>query len=121
MNTIDIEYFKKKLEINQSAEVRVISDSMRPLIHTGEVLQVKPISTKIRRFDIIIFDYHGAPMCHFFWARTPRNKICTKSLKNPSHNDLPIEENKVLGIVQNKKINLLHKLIIYLIVILRGK
>ena len=122
--TLKLDHFRQLLTLKQMAKVRVTTDSMKPLIKPGEILTVVPIQAKLNRFDIIIFDYYGNPFCHFLWGKVFNKEqniesYFTRSLKNPSVKDIPISENDILGIVTNKKINLLYKIKIYFILIFK--
>jgi signal peptidase I len=118
MNSFNLDYFKKKLQINQYAEIRIISDSMYPLILNGEILKVIQLPKKLKRFDIIVFDYHGEPYCHFFWSKIANNdSLCTRSLKTPQKIDLPIKNLNLVGIVTNKKITSWQKFRVYFLIL----
>jgi hypothetical protein len=121
MDNFNTEYFKKKLQINQCAEIRVVSNSMAPIIKIGEILHVKPVTSALSRFDIIIFDHYGQPTCHFFWAETPAGQICTKSLKFLFPSDTPFEKEKLIGIVPYKKISVGYKLLVTFVSIVRSR
>lgn len=113
MGTFNLEYFKKKLNINQHGEIRIVSDSMSPLIKSGEILKIIPLPSKLDRFDIVLFNYQGEPYCHFFWGINSNDQICTKSLKSPQKNDFPISKNNLIGVIANKKITFWQKVKVY--------
>jgi signal peptidase I len=114
-----IENFKILMQKNHSAQIRVTSDSMKPLIKVGELLTVMPVEGPLKRFDVIVFDYHGTPFCHFFWGKLKDERVFTKSLKNPAQIDIPIFEKDIFGIVESKKIGIFFQIKIYLYLALR--
>jgi hypothetical protein len=112
---LKIENFVKILNQNQIAKIRIVSDSMYPIIRTGETVDVVPISDKLNRFDIILFDYYGTPYCHFFWGNTSKvETICTKSLKSPQDDDIPMHQSRLIGKIKGKKLTSIQKFTVYL-------
>ncbi len=123
--SLTIDGLKLLLIKNKKAQVRIVSDSMHPLIRSGEILSISPLYKELSRFDLIIFDYYGNPFCHFFWSKIFNGtendeRIFTRSLKNPSQTDIPILPKDILGLVTNKKINWYLKIKVYLILFLRS-
>jgi hypothetical protein len=121
MNNFNTEYFKKKLQIQSSVEIRVISDSMTPLISPGEILHISSAPQTLRRFDIIVFDHYNIPTCHFYWGETASGKLSAKSLKFLFPSDIPFEKEKLIGIVLNKKISFWRQILITLVSILSNR
>lgn len=115
MNLIDIEIIKAQLNKNLTVKIKIISDSMSPLIKTNEeiMLIAYPKGTRLKRFDIIVFRYYEKIYCHFFWGKDISGNIFTKSLKNPKDFDVPIIENNIIGIVTHKKLSFFSKIIFY--------
>jgi len=115
MPSFSLEYFKKKLQLNQHASIRIISDSMSPLITPGEIIEISPITSELNRFEIVLFDYYGTPFCHFYWEDVANSDfICTKSLKTPHLSDIPIHKNKLIGKITSKKLTPYQKFTVYL-------
>jgi len=104
----------------QEIPVRIASDSMEPLLRTGEVIKAhffqsledKQQIYKLKKFDLILFEATNGVTCHFFWKHQDQ-LILTRSLKNPTDNDFPTEKNKVIGVIKNKKLKFKHKFYVY--------
>ncbi|MCR9202935.1 MAG: hypothetical protein NXH75_00015 [Halobacteriovoraceae bacterium] len=108
----DIEVLRKKLLRGDIVSLQVVSDSMEPVIKTGESIDVGHISLKsLRPFDIILFFQGGRLNTHLL-VKTDEinNQFITQPLKLPKHNDYPLSGDEILGIVKNKKLNLWHRL-----------
>lgn len=122
MSSIIIEDFKKNLQLKKCTEIRIVSDSMSPLLVPGEKVKVVPISGELKRFDIVVFDYYGKPFCHFYWGRIANeDSLCTRSLKFPHRLDLPIHEHAIIGKIVCKKITLYQKIKVYFRIIWNKK
>ena len=104
MYSFQHEVFKKKLsQKGVTQKIRIVSDSMHPVIKINEVLDVERIEIhQLKRFDIILVNYFGTPYCHFFWNFLNENEIVTKSYKHPEKYDLPIKNEHIIGIIKNK-------------------
>ena len=115
---ITIDILRALLMKNNTAKIRIISDSMAPLIKPGEVVNINSVHKELSRFDIIVFDYYGAIFCHFFWKKLINQtnssiSIQTRSLKKPAQADIPISPQSVIGVISCKKLTLFHKIKIY--------
>ncbi len=116
MNLIEIEIIKAQLKKDLPVKIKIISDSMSPLIKTNEEVSLisYPDGTQLTRFDIIVFRYYEKIYCHFFWGKDTFGNIFTKSLKNPKDFDIPIAELDIIGVVARKKLSFFSKIIFYL-------
>jgi hypothetical protein len=103
-NYIQFSKIKQEITSQKIFFINVVSDSMSPLVKINDKLIVTPVDlSKLRRFDVILFWYRGAPTMHFYWGEntlTEKGTIMTKSLKSPVEIDDPIPKDKVLGIVK---------------------
>lgn len=116
-----VDFFKLKSRLDQQGEMQlnVASDSMHPVLKVGQIVTVRPTdSSRLRKFDIIVFWGHGKLTSHFLWAKqmdetNSENFIVTKSLKEPRSHDIPFKENLILGIV-DCKISFLSKMSVWL-------
>lgn len=108
----DIEVLRKKLLKGDSVSLTVVSDSMEPLIKTGENIEVGQVElANLQLFDIILFFQGGRLNTHFLSKIDHNNKqYITRPLKNPDQNDYPLSGEEILGIINNKRLNFWHKL-----------
>lgn len=107
MDLLKFKALKIKLGQEGSLSLRVASDSMEPVLKTGQIIQVKKIqSHELKKFDTIVFFQSEKVMCHFLWAiqtdAEGKRLLITKSIKNPQDIDLPLEEEFLLGKVDVK-------------------
>ena len=113
----DFIFIKKRLLLKRKDFVRIVSDSMVPLIDIGDNVEVTYLDNldDIKRFDIIIFHLGEVLTSHFYWGRNlfEPEKLLFKSLKHVKDYDLPISEQSILGKV-NLTFPLWLKLIVYL-------
>ena len=116
------EFLKETLGKQGHLNIRIISDSMEPVIKTGEELQVLPCVSDfnlLNRFDILVFWNGKYFVCHYLWNKNQLsfNKkeklLTTRGLKN-LYEDFPIQESHILGVLPNRRIPFWWKLKIYL-------
>lgn len=88
--------------------VRIVSDSMMPVIQVGQEVDIKPVAYKdLKRFMPVVFHYEEKYLyCHFVWhlnhVEDPNGKrvILTRGIpkkKTKDNIDLPINEDQILG------------------------
>jgi len=109
----DLTVFKKTLKRDKQARLTVVSDSMSPIIKVQEVISIQYIEDHglLKVFDIVIFEQADRLNCHFLAKVDPENDLfVTKSIKNPSDSDYPLESKQILGIVKDKKMSLFSKI-----------
>ncbi len=121
ISRIDFEVFKNSLQQKGELPIKIVSDSMTPLLQVSETLSVLPIPSKLETFDLVVFYQQERLNCHFLWRdqKDFNNSIVTRSLKNPTSEDAPVTYDCILGIVPGKKISFFTKLNILLKVFLR--
>ena len=105
----------------KNKKLKIISDSMQPIIKIGDEIEIQPIKfNELKRFDIILFYNAHKPVCHFFWCINGinKNEFLTRSLKQPKFNDLPTPKNSLVGKVTNFKISLYYRIKITILNIL---
>lgn len=105
---------KTVLELKGSLKLKVASDSMSPVIRVNDLVTVEPLKelSKLKRFDIIVYAKGEALICHYFWIANSLQKeatICTRSLKEPYQNELPIPIENILGVVSSHHIGFFRK------------
>jgi hypothetical protein len=107
MDRIQLEALKRKLELSGSAEIRIVSDSMFPLLSVGEILEIKPLPAKLNPYDLLVFYDQNRLTCHFLWLdqRALNDSVVTRSLRAPQEDDIPVPSNHLLGWVPQKKIS----------------
>lgn len=94
----------------------IVSDSMEPLIKTGDKIVVGIGDRDLKRFDVIVFYNQGKLICHYLWAV---NKIIepilfqTRSLKYGGK-DMPVSFDDYLGKVVSHRLSRKDKFIIVL-------
>ncbi len=116
---MDREEFESLRQIIQNqgmAPIRIVSDSMEPLLGVDRNYQVASIEKEPKRFDIIVFYREKKLFAHYVWrANTLGGKsFTTRSLKDPGHDEVPIPEKDILGILVGKRLNFIKKLILSL-------
>lgn len=105
---------KTILELKGSLKLKVISDSMSPVIKVDDLIVVEPLKNlnELKRFDIIVYAKDQALTCHYFWVMNSLAKeatICTRSLKEPYQNELPVSAENILGVVKSHHIGAFRK------------
>ncbi len=98
-------------------KLKVVSDSMIPLIPIGAILVIEKIEEnyKFQKFDILLFQIDNKLLCHFFWHQNKhfdKNLIITRNLKDGDF-DHPFPRGKVVGIVKNYKLSFFHKVRVF--------
>ena len=104
---------KKIILCNGNLDVKIVSNSMEPLILTNEVINVVNLVEGPKKFDIIVFWRDCRFVAHFIWRINGISHLTytTRSLQNRSSNEAPVELDEILGIISSKKIGFLDKLI----------
>lgn len=108
----DIEVLRKKLLRGDTVSLQVVSNSMEPVIKTGEMIEVSRVSlSDLKVFDIILF-FQGGRLNSHFLAKTDENnnQFITRPLNGSGPSDYPLRGDEIIGIVSNKKLNLWHRL-----------
>jgi len=115
----DFEHYlmmKKIILSRGKIEVEIVSDSMEPLIKTGELIEVNDLTEELNLFDIVVFWRDGRFVAHFIWRFNglSHKTVTTRSLKDKSSNEVPVELDHILGIIKVKKLSLYTKIIMRL-------
>lgn len=110
----DIQALKMVLNGKGASELKVVSDSMEPLIKVGEsIVLEKSQLNQLKIFDIIVFNQGARLNCHYLTKTDhKRDQFITRSLKNPTSQDYPIQSKDIIARVKNKKLSWWHKSII---------
>ncbi|MFN8790436.1 MAG: S24/S26 family peptidase [Bdellovibrionales bacterium] len=104
---------KNILDTHDVVEMTVVSNSMEPLIATGEKILVSSLlrlKRPLRPFDVVLFVKDQLLICHYIQHLNAlpgpdgRRFIITRGLSTPGE-DLPVYENDVLGLVVSHSIN----------------
>jgi hypothetical protein len=93
----------------------VVTGSMEPLIAVGSWIEVKPCKIKdLNQFDIIVFHQFEKLICHYVWyfSKLKQDEVITRSLVGGE--DMPINENHLLGRVVNFDISKFQRFKIFL-------
>ena len=114
LNKEKFEILRMCLQSGRTVTVIIASDSMSPLIKTGERLDVWA-QGDYRPFDIIVYHHtDGRLICHYIWQRSklePRSYLL-RSLKGGAF-DLLVSDESILGAVSGKSITGLWKTVIF--------
>jgi signal peptidase I len=107
-------------------KARIASNSMHPVLKRNEevLMEYYPLWQNLKRFDIIVFRKNDQLWAHFFWRRQEINgkvSFLTRSLANPTENDFPLENEDIVGVIVDKKINYYYKSYVYIRNIISGK
>lgn len=97
---------KKRLHSSGKMSLEVVSGSMLPLIPVGSSIDIRPIIDELKPFDIVVFWDGDKLISHYIWKKSAfktqgKDVWLTRSLQNPENNDLPVEEDRILGIIIN--------------------
>lgn len=114
----DHEVLKKKLSRGEPHRLTIVSNSMEPLIKTGEEVEVQapPKAEKLALFDIILFRQGNRLNAHFLTKVDWQNdQFITRPLRDPRHQDYPLKYDDIIGIIAHKKISLWQKLRVLLL------
>ena len=118
---------KMKLKSSLSLDIQIVSDSMYPILAVEERCTVSPYLgvDNLKRFDIIIFWQANRLICHYFWRtsialNTGKLQFMTRSLKNIYTNDVPFNEDQILGLICDTKVKKLTQIKIMFLNMLRG-
>lgn len=114
IDLIQLEALKHRLNKHSTIEIKIISDSMEPLLKINETVSIVPAVKSFDVFDLIVFWRDGKLFCHYIWRnQISFNKtIVTRSFKSLYSDEKPVEIQYVLGSVEGKKISFLAKLFI---------
>lgn len=109
LDRIGFELVKDKLRKDGKLQIKIVSDSMEPILKVSETFDVDPLPQKLQIFDLVVFYQSQKLNCHFLWRdqKEFNNSIVTRSLKNPQHDDVPVTYDCLLGIVLGKKLSIL--------------
>jgi hypothetical protein len=121
----DREMIRAWLTKTGSFTCRIASDSMAPVLKTGDRVQVEavPDPEKLERFDIIVFKTTDVLMCHFVWNhnRMGHNPgITTRSLLHPWSNEEPLGYASVIGKLKERRIPAFRQLVLLVGNFIRG-
>lgn len=102
MDLLKFRTLKSKLNREGSLSLRVASNSMVPVLKTGQIISVKRAEiANLKKFDILVFLQNEIIMCHFLWSVQTGSEgqveLITKSIENPTEIDIPLKEGLLLG------------------------
>lgn len=116
------EQLKNQIKNSGFLGIRIISDSMHPVIEVGEEVTVSDFinEKQLSRFTPILYWDGSKLICHYFWNRgriqnaDGKETIVTRSLKETKSNDIPVPIENILGVVVGKKVPFMRRLSILL-------
>jgi hypothetical protein len=105
---------KKQLSESKNMKFVVATDSMLPCISPGEEVEIEPITTKLKRFDIIVFRDGKSLVCHVFWHRNSPTwggppLFVARALDTRLGEDLPTSDEALLGKVVSHRLGFWQK------------
>jgi hypothetical protein len=103
-----VELLHQSMENGRSPFLNVISDSMSPLIRSGDQVQVAPVSHKALHLgDVIVFSDLGELVTHRFWGITINESIEQLITKGdrPQHFDQLHDTGTLIGLVIGRRRN----------------
>jgi len=107
-------FLKNKLEKSgENIKVKIISDSMEPLIMVNEDIVIEFVDyDELRYLDIIVFWKDNKLLCHCLWSKDLNYKDCfiTKSYKYRQEFDFKTDKRHYLGKVNDKKLSFFNKI-----------
>lgn len=110
------EFLKLKEDLGKQGMVplKIVSESMEPVLSKGSNYKVAKLEDEPSKFDIIVFLRDGSLVAHYIWRvnRLKGTSFTTRSLQDPAHDEIPVDESEVLGILVGKRLNFLRKLIL---------
>jgi hypothetical protein len=112
LDRAEFEVLKRSLQNKNELPIRIISDSMFPLLKVNETLVVSRLPSRLEMFDLVVFFQSNRLNCHFLWRdqRDFDNSIVTRSLKEPKKDDPPVHYDLVLGMVKGKTVSVFQKI-----------
>ena len=116
--TFDLQILKKQLVNESVVKLKVVSDSMVPLIKIGDLIEVQKIADlkELKHFDIIVFDQAGRLNVHFLTKIDhTHQQYITQCLKFRGENDYPLKPDQIIGLVKNKNLSLWQKMKVILV------
>ncbi len=91
---------------------------MIPLLKEGDIVEVLGIAniSQLKRFDLVLYEFQDNYICHYYWDRNRQgtDEVLTRPLNPSATFDIPVRSQQIIGIIKNKKINLLMKIKIFL-------
>ncbi|MCB0368298.1 MAG: S24/S26 family peptidase [Bdellovibrionales bacterium] len=118
VNYSDFKLYKEIVNHKGHLDIKIVSDSMLPLIQVNEKLRITNLAKEPKRFEILVYwsVTEEKLICHFLWqTHEDGDHYFFKSLKNPKETDAPVESQYILGVLSSRKISFFCKLKIYLI------
>lgn len=100
---------KEKLK-SEDVTLKVMSNSMEPLIKVDDEVTVRQLDKALKKFDIIVYWNGKILVGHYVWhinkhfSRENSLIITTRCLSS-KWEDLPIQEEQILGVIVSHKIS----------------
>ncbi len=90
---------------------QVVSDSMEPIIMTGDMITVALPTQPLRLFDILVFYQNKKLICHLF---VKESQLSKDEYLTSSYNgivfDFPVKASEVLGVVVSHRLSFFQKI-----------
>lgn len=105
----EFQFLKDQIS-KKDISVKIVSDSMVPFVHVGQVIKVSALTCKPSRFDIVVFlGANHKLICHVVMEVFDKHLV-TKGSKNGSNMDQPILISNILGIVREIQLSRFYKI-----------
>lgn len=115
LSSEEVEIIRARVNFEGEITVQIASGSMEPVLKTGEKLRMQkpPDLKEISVFDIVVFMQNAIPTCHAVLDKTRykgrENFLITGGLAT-RHEDRPVYQKDLIGIIREKKLSLWQKL-----------
>ena len=103
-----VELLRQSMENGRSPFLNVVSDSMSPLIRSGDQVQLAPIiHSALQPGDVILFSDIGELITHRFWGiiTTESNEQLITKGDRPQHFDQLHDTDTLIGLVIGRRRN----------------
>lgn len=107
MSPEDFVFLKAKLAKIGHHRLKILSDSMEPILKVNHEYRVEFCSFgDLKTFDIVVFLEGRKLMSHFLWFKSESfEHWISKSYRYPTQLDSPITEQNYLGVIRDPKIS----------------
>lgn len=120
MNPSEFLQLKQKISEDGGMQIRVITDSMEPIIKAGDLVCCSPHNNQLNIFDLVIIYSSQRLICHFVFKRKAQDKILTCSYKYLGL-DPPEHIDNILGKITSHKLTLFKKAFVWIKILFKSE
>ena len=116
MDREEFQSLKAKLQNEGMVPLKIISESMEPVLTLNTNYKVASLAGDPSKFDIIVFLRDQRLVAHYIWRINTIKGVSytTRSLQDPHKDEIPVESQDILGILVGKRLNFFRKLMLKL-------